>query len=115
MDLSRIFYGKDFKFHRVMRKALGLSLIFLLMVEFYLTAQDNFSNGKALNFPVKKFGVSIGNSYELSGIRVNFADRNIKRINGLNVTFWSDHPFEIEKWMNEANYHSVINGISRVC
>jgi hypothetical protein len=70
-----------------MKKLLSLSIVVLLIEGFYLSAQDTLSNGKALNFPFKKYGVSIGNSYEFTGIRINFADENVKRINGLNVTF----------------------------
>ncbi len=68
-----------------------------------LFAQDTLSNGKALNFPTKKVGISIGNSYEFTGIRINLADKNVKTINGLNITFW----FKYCKNMN-----AVVNGIS---
>jgi hypothetical protein len=79
---------------------------------FALTAQDTLYRGKALNIPFRKYGLSIGNSSEFNGIRINFEDKNVKRINGLNVTFWSDNFLRFEKWINEANYSSVINGIS---
>jgi len=70
---------------------------------FRLTAQDNIPNGKSINFPTKKYGISIGNSYEFTGIRINFADKNVKRINGLNITFW------LKKFQN---YGAAVNGIS---
>jgi hypothetical protein len=68
-----------------------------------LFARDSSSNGKALNFPAKKYGISIGNSHEFTGIRINFADENVKRINGLNVTFW----LRLFK-----NKNAIVNGIS---
>ena len=81
---------------------IGLLLI-LLMAEFSLSAQNNSLNGKALNFPTSKYGISIGNSYEFTGIRINFADENVKKINGLNVTFWLKHA---------KNQNAVVNGVS---
>lgn len=86
-----------------MKKSLMLIIAILLMGGFHLSAQDTSSNGKALNFPANKYGISIGNSYEFTGIRVNFADENVKIVNGLNVTFW----FKFAK-----NQNAVVNGIS---
>jgi hypothetical protein len=68
-----------------------------------LSAQDNLSNGKALNIPFRKYGISIGNSYEFTGVRINFADENVKRINGLNVTF---------RGKDIVHQNSIVNGIS---
>jgi hypothetical protein len=51
-------------------------------------ADSALDNGKALNFPFKKYGISIGNSREFTGLRINYADENVKKIIGLNVTFW---------------------------
>ena len=86
-----------------MKESLMLIIAILLMGGFHLSAQDTSSNGKALNFPANKYGISIGNSYEFTGIRINFADKNVKKINGLNVTFW----FKFAK-----NQNAVVNGIS---
>jgi hypothetical protein len=36
----------------------------LLMGGFHSYAQDTLANAKALNFPAKKYGISIGNSHE---------------------------------------------------
>jgi hypothetical protein len=77
--------------------------VFLINGFYLLSAQDTLSNGKALNFPFRKYGISIGNSYDFTGIRINFADKNVNRINGLNVTFWHKE---------NQNNRSVINGIS---
>ncbi len=87
-----------------MKKILTIGLLLiLLMAEFCLSAQDSFSNGKAMNFPTSKYGISIGNSYEFTGIRINFADENVRKINGLNITFWLKR---------NKNQNAVINGIS---
>jgi hypothetical protein len=78
-----------------MAKSLALWLVISFIVEFSVSAQDTLLNKKSLNFPTKKYGISIGNSYEFTGIRVNFADKNVKTINGLNVTFWLKQKFEV--------------------
>ncbi len=86
-----------------MKKSLALSIAIIVIVEFSLSAQDTLFNKKSLNFPTKKYGISLGNSYEFTGIRINFADENVKRINGLNVTFW---------FKFDGNEYAVVNGIS---
>jgi|WetSurSiteA1Bulk_404760.scaffolds.fasta_scaffold00802_8 hypothetical protein len=68
-----------------------------------LSAQDTLSNGKALSLPFRKYGISIGNSYEFNGIRINFADKNVRKINGLNITLW------LKMFQNQ---NAIVNGIS---
>ena len=86
-----------------MKKIFVLSFVILLMCGLSLSAQDTLFNKKSLSFPTKKYGISIGNSYEFTGLRINIADENVKVINGLNVTFWLK--------FNE-NKNAVVNGIS---
>jgi len=85
-----------------------LTILFSTIVN--ISAQDTLSNGNALNIPTKKYGISIGNSYEFNGIRINFADNNVKRINGLNITFWVNNYIAWEH--KDQAYSSTINGIS---
>ncbi len=80
---------------------LCLPVISLISVH-ALSAQDTLSNGKALNLPMKKYGISVGNSREFNGIRINLTDRDVKVINGINVTLW----------LPGRNTNSVYNGIS---
>ncbi len=68
-----------------------------------INAEDTLTTAKTLCFPLKKYGICIGNSREFNGIRINLADKNVKRINGLNVTFWLK-PL--------ANQNAIVNGIS---
>jgi hypothetical protein len=86
-----------------MKKSCLLIIVILCTGVYILNSQDTISRGKALNIPFRKYGLSIGNSREFNGIRINFADKNVKRINGLNVTFW------LRKY---KNYSSAVNGIS---
>jgi len=60
------------------------------------------SNGAALNLGVSGCGVSIGNSLRWTGVRINYADRNVVAINGVNVTLWK----------SESNKTAVYNGLS---
>jgi hypothetical protein len=73
--------------------------VFLINGWYKLSAQDALYNGKALNFPFRKYGISIGNSIDFTGIRINLADKNVNKIYGLNITFW----------LNDC---SAVNGIS---
>ena len=74
-----------------------------------LSVPDSLSNGKALNFPFRKYGISFGNSHEFTGIRLNFADSEVRRINGLNITLWiASIPYDA----NHNNENAVVNGVS---
>lgn len=84
------------------RLILFLSGLFLFGT-FNTPAQDTVQKSKALCFPAKKWGICLGNSLEFNGIRINFADRNVKRINGLNMTFWLK-PLK--------NLDATVNGLS---
>ena len=86
-----------------MKKSFLISIGILLMCSSSLYAQDTLLNRKSLCFPTKKYGISIGNSYKFTGLRINFADENVKIINGLNVTFWEKRA---------ENQNAVVNGIS---
>jgi hypothetical protein len=88
-----------------MRKSFLILMVVLSALWPCLSAQDSVSNGRALNIPFRKYGVSIGNSYRFNGIRINFADSNVQRINGLNLTLWT-------KYKSVYNKDATINGIS---
>jgi hypothetical protein len=108
-----------------MQKTIALSLVILLMGGICIDAQETASPSnslivpskkkansdfKAINIPVKKYGISFGNSSEFTGIRINLADKDIKRINGLNVTFWAR---KLKYWSDNVQMQkSVVNGIS---
>lgn len=44
---------------------------------------------RALNLTIKGFGLSIGNSARLNGLRINFQDYQLERVNGVNLTLWT--------------------------
>jgi len=56
--------------------------IFIILFSFsFLTAQS-------FNFPTKDFGISIGNSKNFTGLRINFRDRDVEKIKGINISLW---------------------------
>jgi len=87
------------------RRLLLLIALILGLGLFKISGQDPESNGRAFSFPFGKAGISIGNSYTFNGIRFNFADSNVQRINGLNLTLWT-------KYKSVYNKDATINGIS---
>lgn len=83
---------------------LAASVILFLSLSAELCAQrDTSTNGNAFNFPLKKYGISFGNSTEFNGLRFNYADRNVTRINGMNMTMWA---------RKFPNVYPEMNGIS---
>jgi hypothetical protein len=75
-----------------------------------LSAQDGPAKGKALNIPTKRYFLSFGNSLEFNGLRFNIADRDVRRINGINITLWAG---DYQSWFSgDQFYTSEVNGIS---
>jgi hypothetical protein len=69
-------------------------ITFLLSL-FCLSLLPIFVTGQGLNIPSDHVGISFGNSTTFSGLRFNFIDRKIERINGVNFTVW--HPSDEEE------------------
>ena len=42
----------------------------------------------SVDLAVGGVGLSLGNSSRITGVRVNLVDRDVRRVNGLNVTLW---------------------------
>ena len=42
----------------------------------------------SLDVAVNDTGISFGNSPEFRGLRINWADRHVRRVSGVNVTLW---------------------------
>ncbi|MGD2135159.1 MAG: hypothetical protein PVF27_03320 [Gemmatimonadales bacterium] len=60
--------------------------------------------GSALNLGIANTGLSIGNSHRWNGVRINFIDRHVDIVNGLNLTFWYPR--------DEENAGSLYHGLS---
>jgi hypothetical protein len=77
-------------------------LVFSFLLSVPLTASFKPVYSQALNFPTKTSGISIGNSKVFNGLRINFRDRNVDRINGINLTVWN----------SGNNKKAVVKGLS---
>jgi hypothetical protein len=59
-------------------------------------------SAQSLDIPVKGYGISFGNSKKFAGLRFNFRDKRVDRIDGLNVTLWKA----------DENEEAIMRGIS---
>jgi hypothetical protein len=88
------------------RSALCLLTASLLLPPPALLGQESAGGrscgGSALNLGVRCSGLSFGNSHWWNGLRFNALDRDVERINGINVTFWR----------HEDNDRAEYNGLS---
>ncbi len=49
-------------------------------------------SSQSLDLTVKNTGISFGDSPRINGIRFNYRDSNMRKVNGVNVTLWQ--PYE---------------------
>lgn len=76
---------------------------FILGVMFLILFASSTLFSQSFNFPSKKWGISFGNSKEFTGLRFNFRDSQVRRITGINITFWTP---------KEDNKEARVNGLS---
>src|SRR3569832_89704 len=57
---------------------------------------------QSLDLTVNDVGVSIGDSRRVTGLRINFRDRRMEEVNGVNITVWSPY----------RENDGVVNGIA---
>jgi len=67
------------------RTSLAVALISLVATSVPLTAQ-------VLDLTVNNVGLAMGDKPEMTGLRLNFRDRNLREVKGVNLTLWS--PYE---------------------
>lgn len=58
----------------------------LLIILFFSTSF--YTQAQGLGIPSKRGGIGFGNLSKFNGIRFNYKDKNVERINGINVTIW---------------------------
>jgi hypothetical protein len=67
---------------------------------FLLTAVAPLATrAQSVGIMVDNVGLSIGDSEEVTGIRLNYRDRNLQKVNGLNATIWAPY----EPWTGEVS------------
>lgn len=87
-----------------MKTKLTFLCFFLTIAVYSLSAQEPTSTkANSFNFPAKRYGISLGNSSVFSGVRINYADKNVKETNGLNLTFWVRRAQNMEAVSNGLN------------
>jgi len=77
-------------------------LFYFPLVAFVLLFNNGFSQG--LGIPSKHGGIGFGNLAKFTGIRFNFKDRNVEKINGINTTIWNSK--------DDSDQTGTVNGIS---
>jgi len=81
------------------RRTAGSLTLALLMT----AAAGSAWAGQSLDIPSKTWGISFGNSKSFTGLRFNFRDSQVQRVNGLNLTLWQPR---------KDNKDAVIQGLS---
>ena len=66
-----------------------LRALFLVLATACLPA---FGEAQSLDLTINNTGLSIGDSRFVRGVRLNFRDRNLERVDGINATIWT--PYE---------------------
>jgi hypothetical protein len=69
-----------------------------------VVAISNAAFSQGIGIPAKHVGIGFGNIAKFTGIRFNFRDKNVEKINGLNVTVWQAK--------NDSDQTGTVNGIS---
>lgn len=75
---------------------------FLIPVLLLSIVIDSFSQG--VGIPSRKAGIGFGNFPVFTGIRFNFRDKNVEKINGINVTMWQPK--------TDEDQTGTVNGLS---
>jgi hypothetical protein len=68
----------------------------------FMFTQINYLFGQSFDIPVEGYGISFGNSKKFAGLRFNFRDKRVDRIDGLNISLWKA----------DENEDAIMRGIS---
>ena len=85
------------------KKSTSIILLCVVFTSVCIYGQDSISIHHGFNIAIKNFGLSFGNSPGINGLRINIQDKNLQKVNGLNLTFWQP--------AKNSNSNSFINGI----
>ncbi len=75
-------------------------VFFIPLIVLFLTSSGLFA--QSLDIPSANWGISFGNSKKFTGLRINWRDKNVEQINGLNITLWKA----------DSNKTAVVKGLS---
>ena len=77
---------------------LALVLLVLLLISF----TGPRAAAQSLDLTIDGYGISLGDAEYVNGLRLNFRDRRLQQVNGINATVWSPY----------SPATGVVNGIS---
>ena len=80
----------------------GVRSIAVLLFALLVLGPTAATADDSLDIPVRGYGISLGNSSRFTGLRLNFSDRGVERINGITASIW----------VPGSNPNSEFNGIS---
>src|SRR5512146_1876840 len=63
-----------------------------ILVPIALLVAATSASAQVLDLTVSNTGLAIGDRPRVNGVRINFRDRRLEQVNGINVTVWS--PYE---------------------
>jgi hypothetical protein len=74
----------------------------LVSFSLLIAISAGISHAESFDLAINNHGISFGNSKNFTGLRFNFRDKNVEKVNGVNITLWN------------AREHkdAIINGIS---
>ena len=94
------------------KRTLGLLLSHLSLFSL-LTLLPAAAHGQSLDLGIANTGLSIGNSPRWTGLRINWADRDVERVNGVNLTLWKPPAVRDDQGnSSSANPDFTMNGIA---
>jgi hypothetical protein len=98
---------------RFIARQIYLGTRFLLI---FIFAASMVLPARGLTIPSRNWGICFGNSPQFSGLRFNFIDRDIRIINGVNVTLWKPPDKHVSGTVNGFSlglipYANRLNGI----
>jgi hypothetical protein len=73
------------------------------LVPLFVLALAGVAEAQGVGVPSSRWGVGFGNSPEFTGLRFNFRDERVRRVDGINLTLWGPRG---------ENPDSVITGLS---
>ena len=66
-------------------------LFALLLVAFVLVPIAAAQEGRSLDLTINDTGIAIGDAERVNGLRLNFRDRYLREVNGINLTLWTPY------------------------
>jgi len=79
-------------------------LPFVLAISLLARGGADLLEAGSLDIPSKSWGISFGNSPEFVGLRLNYRDNAVRRIDGVNLTLWQPR--------DDDNQDSLVRGLS---